>query len=163
MIRQLEIPAAWVKDGYLGPLPGMLGYEQPPADVREIQGTVAFVFPEIEDQAESIFAVPGVLGWLRMLHTEIPHVTYFLFPHPRAAALQGLLLSGVDDEAAASAIAEGRIPIDASQAYLTDRMTACAIFATEMGDDWERIVAEFLAPPDDQVSQQVLDAVSLRL
>jgi hypothetical protein len=161
MIRQMNIPAGWVANGELGALPTLLGTGQKPSDVRQLQGSMVFTFEEIESQADSIFAVEGVLDWFHLLHTRIPHVSYFLEPSPMSGALQGMLLCVLDEEARAAAIASSVPVTQPVLEFLLERMISCARFATAMGDDWERILRDFLAPIGDPgMIDSLVDAIS---
>ncbi|HEX7461828.1 MAG TPA: hypothetical protein VF317_06615 [Dermatophilaceae bacterium] len=146
-LRQLEVPADWVASRDLGGFPTLFGYGQKPADVREMQGSVMIVFPQLEDEADSIYAVPGVLDWFHELYDQVPHFPYFLVPHPLAGGLQSLIMSGGNADLRAHARQTGNLAADDEvQQWLLSRMVATGRYATHMADDWERIVREFLGP-----------------
>jgi hypothetical protein len=163
IIRQLEVPSAWVSEGSPPEsLELLFGREQTPSDVRAAQGSFVIVFPEIEDQAQRIFGVPGILDWFRELYERVPHASYFLAPSALTGALTGLLLCSLNHSDRAAALQSEQIPLnDVSVAFLTDRMLACAAYATEMGDDWEPIISAFLEPLDDRTRRNVIEGVIL--
>ena len=156
-IRQIDISADWVSEGKLGTLPELLSARNLHADLRELQGSMIFVFPAIEDQAESIFDVPGVLDWFRLLHDTIPHVTYFMLPDVPAGSLEGLILARLG-RAGLQDVAEGG-ELEPLIECLAKSMAHCTQFATQVGDDWEPIVNMFLAPLDPPLQALVLDVL----
>jgi hypothetical protein len=151
-LRQMNVSAEWVADGDTGALPTVMGADLEPAQARDLQGTMAFMFPELEVDGVGIFDVPGVVDWLALLHARIPHLVYFLAPQPELGALQGLLLGFMPHEERDAAVAGG-FPVTRDMlAQLAYHLTACASFATEKGDDWEPIVADFLEPLGDDTT-----------
>lgn len=156
-LRQIDIPAGWVSEGKLGPLPEMLSTRSANADLRELQGSMIFVFPAIENQAESIFDVPGVLDWFRLLHATIPYVTYFMVPEASAGSLEGLILARLGRDALEQDSENGGL--ERLIECLAVSMTRCAQFATQVGDDWEPIVTRFLTPLDPSLRAVVIDTV----
>jgi hypothetical protein len=146
MMRQMQVPSEWVATRDTGELPRLLGADLEPDKARQLQGTMAFVFPDLEVDDVRIFDTPGVVDWFAVLHGRIPHLIYFLAPQPMLGALEGLVLSLVPEDARdvsdGSPITLGQDELDAIARHLI----ACASFATDKGDDWEPIVDEFVEP-----------------
>ncbi|GAA4605246.1 hypothetical protein BJY16_005313 [Actinoplanes octamycinicus] len=146
-LHQMQVPAEWVAHGSLGSFPKLFGYDQKPAEVREMQGRLAIVFPSLEDQAELIYAVPGIVDWFRELYAKIPHFPYFLVPNVEAGALQSILISGMASKARDQALTSGVFEADDQAiAWTLTLMAATARYATHMGDDWEPVVRALLSP-----------------
>lgn len=164
MLRQLNIPADWVATGETGTLAMMLGSSLDPEQARELQGTIAFMFPELEVDDVRIFDTPGVVEWLALIHRLVPHLAYFLEPSPLTGALEGLLRTLMPGEQrAALAAAEGVQLTEEILSELVDRLVACALFATDMGDDWEPIVARFVDPLDENAQKLLVEVVRKRV
>lgn len=158
MLREMDIPAAWVANADTGALAQMLGPEVDPAEARQLQGTVAFMFPELEVEDVRIFDMPGVVEWLALLHERIPHLVYFLEPSPEIGALEGLLRTLVPREVLEAEPAQIAFT-DEILAQLAAHLLAAASFAIDHGDDWERIVAAFVEPVDERAKGVLLAAV----
>lgn len=162
MLREMDIPADWVAGGETGTLPQMLGPEIDPAEARQLQGTLTFMFPELEVEDIGIFETPGVVGWLALLHERIPHLVYFLQPAPQLGALEGLLRTLVSSEALEREPAQ-IVLTDEIAVRLAARLVAASQFAIDHGDDWERIVIGFIEPLEEKARDLLLAVVRERL
>jgi hypothetical protein len=147
----MDISAEWVATGETGALPEILGTGIEPERARELQGTMAFYFPDLQVENVSIFDTPGVVDWLALLHSRIPHLVYFLDPSRSTGALEGLLLTFLTPDGRAAASHAGGLPVSDEILFaLAAHLVKCAVFATDKGDDWEPIVARFIEPLDER-------------
>lgn len=158
MLRELDIPPDWVAESKLGPLPNWLGPSLTAEEARELQGTIFLMFPKLEVDGVSIFDVPGVIEWLRLVHGRIPHLVYFLEPSQGSGALEGLARALVPPELIRQD--DPRIPFDEeSMAKLTAHLVAAAEFAIATGDDWRPILSRFLEPLEEAHRNKILAGV----
>jgi hypothetical protein len=167
MFRQVRVSSEFVANRETANLTTILGEDLEPAQARELQGTIAFVFPDLEVEDVRIFDMPGVVDWLALIHARVPHLVYFLEASPISGALEGLALTLLRPEERETASREGGVSItDEVLTGLTRHLVACASFATAKGDDWEPIVSRFIEPLDQAVQerlhQNVREAVSNR-
>lgn len=160
MLREMAVSAEWVATGDLGALPELIGTDLDPEQARQLQGTLVFLFPELEVDGVRIFDMPGVVDWLALLHERIPHLVYFLEPSPALGALEGLLRTFVPAESRADATAAGEIHLTTETlARLAMHLAACAAYATDHGDDWAPIVDRFIEPLDDSIQGALVGTV----
>jgi len=158
MLRELDIPPDWVAEGKLGPLQSWMGPDLTPEEARELQGTILFAFPELEVDDVEIFDVVGVIEWLRLVHSRIPHLLYFLEPSPDAGALEGLVRTLVSP----GVVREGGsgIPLDeGAAAGLVTHLAAAAVFSLKVGDDWRPILGRLLESVEQKHREAILVGV----
>lgn len=159
MLRELDIPATWVAAKDLGSLPKLLGSDIEPEQARELQGTLTFMFPELEVEDIRIFDTPGVIPWLALLYERMPYVAYFLQPSPMLGALEGLLLALMPDEVREKLGSQEAPLSEELTGKLAEKLLACANFATDHGDDWKPIVARFIEPLGEGYQELLIEIV----
>jgi len=158
MLRELDIPPDWVAEGKLGPLQSWMGPGLSPEEARELQGTILFAFPELEVDEVEIFDIPGVIGWLRLVHQRIPHLLYFLEPSPGAGALEGLARTLVTPDVARGG-GPGILLDEKAVAGLVTHLSAAAVFALDVGDDWRPILGRLLESVEQHHREAILAGV----
>jgi len=133
-----------------------------PASARQLQGTMVLVFPEHEEEEQLIWLDPEVRAWVRQAHERIPHLAYYLAPEPGMGALffmasalagpPGLPVSRDGEEVCVKVSDDLAVSI-------ARRLTAGAIFAESIADDWRPFVREMVAPLDEAVGQRIFAVV----
>lgn len=160
MLRQIDVSAQEVAAGDTAALASMLSSDLEPAAARQLQGSLVFMFPELEVEDKRIFDMPGVVDWFALLHHRIPHLVYFLQPSPMSGALEALLLTLLPPDGRSAASDAGAVPLtDEILTALAERLVACATYATEKGDDWEPIVERFVAPLGEGAQELLVEVV----
>jgi hypothetical protein len=162
VIRQLDIPADQVKAADVRVLAGMLGNANEKGEAfRELQGTIALTFGELETNDEPILLNPQVRAYLRQLHTAIPHLFYFLQPTPGMGAVLAFAVAFSDDEKIG--VIDGQIYVESDAAVaemVIDRLVKAGSFAQQKGDDWPSIIRAFADSMDPEMQQEILARLS---
>jgi hypothetical protein len=137
-------------------------FDADPPAARQIQGTMAFVFPDNERNGEPVWLDPEVRAWVRKAHERIPHLLYYLAPELDFGALF-FAVAAFGGEGAWQVSRDGDqvgVVVDGEVALqLVDLLAGAAVFAELVADDWRPLVAAMVEPLDAIASEQLTDAV----
>jgi len=159
-LRQIDVSADDVASGNTYAFATMLGPDLEPDMARRLQGTLIFMFPELEVEDKSIFEIPGIADYIALLHERIPHLVYFLQPSAEIGAIEGLMLALLPSRQRAEAVEGTEVPLtDELLRALAERLVMCATYATSKGDDWEPIVERFVEPLGDRARVLLVQVV----
>jgi hypothetical protein len=136
-LRRLDIPASHWRRQDIGAVRGVLAnVGADPARTRVWRGSVVLSFAEVPESHP--YLNPAIAACLQNLYSEIPHLLYFLNPHPASGALDGFYAS-------VGALCETEHGVwvlwsdDVATAFY-EALAAAAEFAIRRGDDWVGVV-----------------------
>lgn len=121
--------------------------EKKPERVRMLQGKMGFRFPRHDERTpEDLCLDPSIRGWVRAMHTRVPHLLYYLYPQLPVAAVPFLLASfiSLEEIALGSQDQMEAYAFEKDLEVLSEHLLATAMFALRMADDWKRVVDDLL-------------------
>lgn len=149
MIRAIQVTRAEVECGSLRTL--LDGFQRIVADppfARSLQGAMTILFEGYDDDPREIEEIPEAIGHLRLIHTELPWLLYFLPPHPTAgtimkfsAAFGGVVRKAPDPPGGVTVAPTGE-----TIAALSRHLVAAAELAGHLADMPGEVVQRLLEP-----------------
>jgi hypothetical protein len=136
-LRRLDIPASqWCRPDIAAVRGVLANVGADPARARVWRGSVVLSFTEVRESYP--YLNPAIAAFLQNLYSEIPHLLYFLNPHPASGALDSFYAS-----IGALCQTEHGVWIlwsdDVATAFY-GALAAAAEFAINRGDDWVTVV-----------------------
>lgn len=140
--------------------------EKSPEKVRMLQGRIGFRFPGHEERpARELCLDPSIAGWVRAMHTRVPHLLYYLYPQPPVAGVIFLMTSFVspEDIQLGSPDQMGAEAFEKDLGVISKYLLATALFALRMADDWKPIIDGLVEPLTPELAAAAKNAVAASL
>jgi hypothetical protein len=136
-LRRLDIPASqWRRPDIAAVRSVLTNVGADPARARVWRGSVVLSFAEVQESHP--YLNPAIAAFLQNLYSEIPHLLYFLNPHPASGALDSFCAS-------VGALYQDQHGVwvlwsDDVGAAFYRALAVAAEFAIKRGDDWVAVI-----------------------